>query len=636
MPMPRPVESQAEPSVPALCLRGEVAGVTRSFPVERGENLIGSARRADMRLEAPSVSRRHAVVTLEASGVAVRDLGSKNGTFVNGRPIDECPLAPGDELRCGPVRMLLTPLDPGDGVLGLDLATDGEELSTASLGDQTTLPSRPGGGAPQRRHFELVDAFFEHLAAPSGTDLAGALARLAEAVGAAGAALIEWRPETLVLAAVGDVADVPDRSWLERHDRSRHTGGRRTGGRRSETLWITEGERPREAAAAGPAAWTAAVRTGEQPLGLLLKGDFPGRRSAAPLLSTLLLLLTHFHASQLAPESPAGEPSPADLDFPPGILPGSSPAMLELYRQMAPLARCDVPVLIAGETGVGKEHLSKTLHRSSPRRDGPYVAINCAAIPAALLEAELFGIGRGVATGVEPRRGKFLEATGGTLFLDEIGDMSVDLQAKLLRTLQEREIHPVGLAPVGIDVRVIAATNAGLTRRIEAGTFREDLYYRLAGFELVVPPLRHRRADLPRLIALFLRRFTAEAGRRVRGVTVKALDELTACGWPGNVRQLEHEIRRLAYLCPPGQAITSEMLSPALRDDAVDAAERLADDDLALEPRLERLERRMISAALRRTYGNQTRAARLLCVSRNGLAYRLQRLGLDAGDFEPG
>lgn len=327
-------------------------------------------------------------------------------------------------------------------------------------------------------------------------------------------------------------------------------------------------------------------------------------------------------------------PTGFELRFPEGHLPGTSPSMVALYRQMEIAARGEQPVLVVGETGVGKEGLAAILHGSSRRHAGPLVTLNCAAIPADLFEAELFGIGRGVATGVESRQGKVRQADGGTLFLDEIGDMPLPLQTKLLRVLQENEIQPLGGRAETVDIRVVAATNAELERRIEDGAFRRDLYYRLAGAVLEAPPLRERRADIPSLVEYFLRRFTREAGVRVRGVTVKAMQRWLAHDWPGNVRELEHEIRRAVSQTGDRGLIDEQKVSILPTEPAADA-EPGPDrpDDLNLERRLEALEAELIREALRRTKGRQVRAAELLGVSRNGLARRLERLGIDYRDF---
>ena len=267
------------------------------------------------------------------------------------------------------------------------------------------------------------------------------------------------------------------------------------------------------------------------------------------------------------------------------------------------------------------------VHDSSPRRGGPRLAINCAAIPAELLEAELFGIGKGVATGVEGRLGKFQQASGGTLFLDEIGEMSPALQAKLLRALQEGEVQPVGGTARAIDVRVIAATNCDLPDRVDRGEFRADLYFRLAGMPLYLPALRHRPDDLPALVAHFLRRASRRTGRSPRGLTVGALDALGRRAWPGNVRQLEHAVGQLVLLCPPGQPITSDLVASTLgveEEGGVAAPDlrRLADLDLAS------LERAAVEEALSRAAGNQSRAAPLLGISRESLRRRMARYGL--------
>ncbi|MEM1204164.1 MAG: sigma 54-interacting transcriptional regulator, partial [Acidobacteriota bacterium] len=236
----------------------------------------------------------------------------------------------------------------------------------------------------------------------------------------------------------------------------------------------------------------------------------------------------------------SAKPSGAELRFPPGYLPGESAGMRDLYRQMRFVARTRLPVLIHGETGVGKEPLASTLHRSSNRADGPFVAVNAAAIPNDLLEAEMFGVGVGVATGVAPRPGIFRQAHGGSLFLDEVGEMGPRLQTKLLRVLQEKEIRPLGGRSERVDVRILAATNADL----RSGGLRRDLYFRLAGVVLGVPPLRHRPEDLPALADYFLGRFRALAGGGPRRFTAGAIERLGNHGWPGNVRELEHAVQR--------------------------------------------------------------------------------------------
>ena len=303
--------------------------------------------------------------------------------------------------------------------------------------------------------------------------------------------------------------------------------------------------------------------------------------------------------------------------------------MQELYGQMRALLWGDMPVLFLGETGVGKEQLARALHGSSARGAGPFVAVNCAAIPADLLEAEMFGIGKGVATGVNERPGMFQLAKGGTLFLDEIGDMPLTLQAKLLRALQGQEIQPVGGAPVRLDVRVITATNSDLDQKIEQGQFRRDLYYRVAGFVLRVPSLRERREDIPELVQARLAAFAREAGVAAPAITMEARCALAEYAWPGNVRELEHEVRRLAYLSRDGQAVEARMLSERIVLGQGEA--EMPPSSLRLDANVDHLERRLIRAALLRASGKRSAAARLLGISRNGLAMKMERLGLDDG-----
>jgi transcriptional regulator with PAS, ATPase and Fis domain len=294
---------------------------------------------------------------------------------------------------------------------------------------------------------------------------------------------------------------------------------------------------------------------------------------------------------------------------------------------MANLVRQRRPILLHGETGVGKEMLARTLHLSSPDPEAPYIVVNCAAIPENLLEAEMFGIVKGAATGIDPRPGYFSRAAGGTLFLDEIGELSPALQAKLLRALQEGEIQPVGGRPRPIDVWVIAATNLDL----ESDQLRRDLYYRLAGGLLDVPPLRDCVEDLPALLRHFLALAAADNQYRIRGVTTRALRRLAAYSWPGNIRQLEHLMYRLVASRPIGGVIDEDQLPDEVREAPPPRIETPAAsdlDDLALKPQIEALERQLITEAMRRAAGRQVAAAELLGISRSGLAKMLQRLDL--------
>jgi transcriptional regulator with GAF, ATPase, and Fis domain len=305
---------------------------------------------------------------------------------------------------------------------------------------------------------------------------------------------------------------------------------------------------------------------------------------------------------------------------------GDSPAARRVLDLVSRVAPSKISVLVTGESGTGKELVARMIHARSDRAEKPFVAINCAALPETLLESELFGIERGVATGVEARAGRFEVAQAGTLFLDEIGDMPLALQSKLLRVLQEREIERVGgRRRVPIDVRVLAATHARLSERIAAGEFREDLYYRLRVVEIGLPPLRERREDIPRLVRYFLERFAAREGREVPSLDRDAYAALLSHDFPGNIRELENLLEGAAALSQGGTIRREDLQwlpgpsSPAGTGPAPAGAEEEIPDLRALEDR-------HIQRVLRLAGGNKSRAARLLGISRRTL-YRKRSVG---------
>jgi DNA-binding NtrC family response regulator len=307
-----------------------------------------------------------------------------------------------------------------------------------------------------------------------------------------------------------------------------------------------------------------------------------------------------------------------------GII-GDSEPIREVIDLAGRVAASDATVLITGESGTGKELLAKGVHYNSSRAAGPFVAVNCAAIPENLIESELFGHRKGSFTGaVRDNEGKFELADGGTLFLDEVGELRIDLQPKILRALQERSVDRVGGArPIPVDVRVIAATNKDLERAVKEGAFREDLYYRLSVVTLQMPPLRERRQDIPLLAGHFVRKFNASQDA---AIAPDALAAIVAYGWPGNVRELENVIERASVL-KRGAVITLADLPDKLtrRDGGVtDIILNLPEEGLSLEE----LEKMLIVKALERHKGNQTRAAEYLRITRPTLIYRMEKYGL--------
>ena len=299
---------------------------------------------------------------------------------------------------------------------------------------------------------------------------------------------------------------------------------------------------------------------------------------------------------------------------------GSSEPMNQIFDIVRRVAATEATVLISGESGTGKELVARDLHRGSERQHGPFVAVNCAAIPGELLESELFGHQRGSFTGaVKDRKGKFELADGGTLFLDEVGELPLELQPKLLRALQEREIEPVGGPLRKIDVRVVAASNRDLEEAIGEGRFREDLYYRLAVIPVHMPPLRKRREDIPLLLRHFFGRF---AGDQPVTVSDDALELLVAYDWPGNVRELENAVERMVIL-RRGDVIMADDLPPKIRHPSCQQGGVLQLPDEGYP--LEEIEREAVVTALERNGWNQTRAAEFLRIPRHTLIYRMDK-----------
>ena len=320
---------------------------------------------------------------------------------------------------------------------------------------------------------------------------------------------------------------------------------------------------------------------------------------------------------------------------------GRSAAMQEVFKVVETVAPTSSTILILGETGTGKELVARAIHQISPRAGEKFMALNCSAIPESLLEAELFGHTKGAFTGaVAARPGRFELAHRGTLFLDEIGTMPLPLQAKLLRALQQREVERIGEArPIRIDVRVLAATNADLEGMVKAGTFREDLFYRLNVIPVQLPPLRDRRDDVPLLVRDMLQRLGAQSVPPRTDVTFsqEAMRRLMAFDWPGNIRQLENTVERALALSPGRSQIDVSVLPPDVRGDKPGErgiAIALPEQGLDLERELAAVERVYIAQALSRTEQNRSRAADLLGVKRTTLVEkikRLERLGLADG-----
>jgi Nif-specific regulatory protein len=308
---------------------------------------------------------------------------------------------------------------------------------------------------------------------------------------------------------------------------------------------------------------------------------------------------------------------------------GNSGPMRTVLAQLEKVIDTRATVCIEGETGTGKELVASAVHYQSKRRDKLFVAQNCAALPETLLESELFGHKKGSFTGADhDKKGLFELADGGTLFLDEIGEMSLGLQAKLLRALQEGTVRPIGsVTERQVDVRIICATNRDLAKEVERGQFRQDLYYRLMVFPIRLPPLRERREDIPLLAEHFLRKYTQEYRKAIAGFSQAAEDALCAYGWPGNIRELENEVQRLVIQSDPDQFVEPEDLSPQIRKVEGTLA-RIAPKKGTLKDMMDQVERWLLGEALREHGGNKTKTAETLGITREGLHKKLSKFGM--------
>jgi DNA-binding NtrC family response regulator len=549
-------------------LTARLAGRDHRFIVTTGEHLLGSADDCDIRLPDPTVSRRHARLHAAARRLTIEDLASRNGVSLDGHRISGI-----EELRAGSVLAL------------------GDVRITVEAVDEADLPSlrpRPGSGG-----VDGPPAIATTATAPRIRFCTDALPRLI-GVARGDPGWHAWAGEVLA-ALVGSGAGGAS---LADDGRLVVECGRCEG-----PSHAVEADRLRLVVhAAEPDGLAALAAVARLALDLLLLGR-RSERAAAPA------------AREAAAGAMAG--SPVELL-------SRDPGFAELLRQADIVASSGLGVLIEGETGTGKELLARRLHAGSGLPRDRFVAVNCAAIPRDLIDAELFGIEAGVATGVGARPGKFEQADGGTLFLDEIADMAAETQARLLRVLQEGEVWRIGAnRPRSARARIIAACNRPLRVLVDEGRFRLDLYHRIADWTAVLPPLRERGDDVLLLANRFLERATRARGIRHAGWSRSALDAIRRYPWPGNVRELEREMARVALFLNDG-----EIVEPALLKDEIREAAAGEPAPAGLESALAAHERRLIEAALRACDGQVGPAAERLGIGKSTLYRRIDVLGI--------
>ena len=595
------------------------------------------------------------------------DAGSKNGLVQNGTSVTDVIVTPGMRLRVGDSIVTVEESEEGDGELCLVLAPPRPAAARVQgRNEADTDGMSPEDAGPASEVLRLVRRIEADSRRPD-RNIGEHLASVREVLGARSILLAECVSDTeLAILSLSGALPLPGAmdvlGLIAREPGS--PGTVRT---------VTEGRTPFLVAVGGArGARTVLVAA-------LAEGSPPSPSWQKELLAYVAQKLIASSAMSVVPLASVVAPA---LVIPDGMVVGSSAAMQGLLGQVRSTVRSGMDVLLTGETGTGKELFARMIHASGLHPDGPFVAINCAAIPADLLEAELFGVQKGVATGVDARTGRFQQADGGTIFLDEVSEMAGHLQAKLLRVLQEREILPLGASvPRKISARVVSATNQELEERVRTRQFRADLFYRLRGLQFHLPPLRDRKDDIPELIVAFAERAEVETGKRVRGVSRSALDLLLSHDWPGNVREMENDVRRAVLTCDEGGVLTPEHFGPVrwavcraatlaadhlghpaagrrTRGESPAAAAGQADDPTplpsaageisgapdphrfaepspplhdAIRPLQEvrdEAEKRAIDHALRDSHGNKSLVARLLGISRNGLAARMKELGL--------
>jgi DNA-binding NtrC family response regulator len=566
----------------------------RRVPVTSAINTIGAAADNDVVITCTGVSRHHATLKQKGETLIVNDAGSKNGLLVGGRRLDRVELSPGDSVQLGRASMKLERISTSDAELSLRIHTE----SSSHVSPRRNTDSMEAGNNETARALQWLRDAETFDGSISGAKRRELLARAREVMSAGVIVLCSVATSgSLAFEEIsGDLpadAAASELAGIVRKLRDAPTLHAITAG-----AWIVVPIDDRRVVAAESAAGS--------------RGDWRA------FLEFVAVRLFADRTERRKTGSVTG-----DLVFPNRYIAGTSSAMRRLHEQLLGAARTRAHVLLRGENGTGKELVAEILHASGSTAKGPFRGINCAAIPAELIEAELFGVRQRVATGVDPRPGLFVEANHGTVFLDEIGDLPLSLQPKLLRVLQEREIQPLGTSkPVKIDVRIISSTNRNLEQMLRDGTFREDLYYRLRGLEFTVPSLRERREDIPAFATELIARIAESHHKRIEGVSRKALSQLMSYAWPGNVRELENVLERAIARCPSGGTLESTYFDDLVAPPSPRPAS-------SLQSNLATTERDTILAALRRTDGNKSEAARLLGITRAGLYLKLKRHKID-------
>ncbi|RPH57593.1 sigma 54-dependent Fis family transcriptional regulator [bacterium] len=584
----------------------------RRFPIHRSELLIGSWPECDIYLPYTGVAQKHARLHYDGDELRIEDLGSRKGLLVSGRKVKEAALDVLDEIRVGGVTLLVEDVIPGP-----EKAAASEP--PAATGPPRITPERMMGHLGRVSEWVLADtesrvtseALVNDMLADFG---GGAFFLLMGERDRAGVKLVV-ATDPMWLASGEELMDQLQKRPEEGHGLHGSFHGTLTG----EQAWIAY----HSFGALDRTYWLVAAFPRFSPDG------WSPVDSLRTLGHLLVLGLVH-HVGSYEPILP-GHPGQQDLALDPNLIVGESQVMKQVIEQLRAAVDPAVHVLLCGEPGVGKEMLARSLHLSSlQRRNGPFIMASCAGARPLQIEADLFGAEVAGKGGPVRREGKLFLAHGGTLFLDEIEQLPLDLQARLVRFLRSGEVEPTGSSEAHrVDVRLIVGSRSPLESVVARDLFRVDLAYRLSQFTIDVPPLRARREDLPLLIQSYINRFCHETGKRMQGITVKAMSALLSYDYPGNLAELENIARHMVYMAQAGRPVDVNLLPDKVRNGNLTSAARVdAASDLELDRLVSSTEQAAIREALRRTHGNKSQSARILGLSRNGLAIKMERYGI--------
>ncbi|MEM7048107.1 MAG: sigma 54-interacting transcriptional regulator [Acidobacteriota bacterium] len=586
-------------------------GVKR-FPVTRRELVLGSDAACDVALPYTGVAQQHARLRLDGDGVVIEDLGARKGVFVNGEKVRKARLEELEEVRLGGLTLLLEEVQPEEPEEETP-AVEEEESEECSISAERMVDHLARLSQWVLEDVEsrvTLESLLQEILADFG---GGAVMLLHGELAKAGIKLLVASDDQWLTGGEELVDQILERSLPEPH-----SGGVFTGTLEKRPTWICH----------------HSFRAVERSYTLVFAiPDYEPEEwspvAALRALGELVILGLVHHVGWFEPILPGRREQP-DLILDPSLVAGESMAMKRVLERLRGAVDPPIHVLLRGEAGVGKEALARTLHISSSRRDGPLVVATCAGANATQIEADLFGAEIRGKEGPVRREGKLMLADGGTLFLDDVESLPIELQARLVRFLRSGVVEPAGSEQATkVDVRLVASSRGPLEPFVARDQFRVDLAYRLSQSAIDVPALRERRADLPLLIQTSINRFCHETGKRMQGITVKAMSALLAYDYPGNLPDLENVVRQLVYMCPVGQPADVNLLPEKVRRSSVSMPTTADISDLNLERLVSQTEESAIREALRRTAENKSQAARLLGLSRNGLSAKMKRFGLE-------